>query len=691
MKTIIGVLILSTLVSITRACLDVKSLSSPVNIINQMINSMLSLMDVRNDTETLRVIQVLQNSQQTQFKFILTVTDRSIIRNYIGIRSELVTVDGQDVHKITKFVQSDSPADVEALMAVSYSGKMPLGCLDIKQKFAAFYQSRNYLKEWMDANMVTSDSTEVKREVSKGLNSFFAQAPDQKMLIAKIESDNVICRKQLYDLTNQLQAIRSLQGMKKEVNNVFSKQAETKFKEELLVQVKSCQAQVDGLKLECVTSKDAIVKANQQMVDKLNQDQNDRVKELTEKFNKDQETIKNSPLKAPPTCSCEDLEKVKREIDASNKLVIDLRAKVQNSDLQLKKCETEASDQSTICSAKASSLEAALGLKGDEAISLRIQLDTCNLDMTKKMSEADAAKQTSDQKLDVVKALCDREKAMLQEIIQKLQATPPAVPCEPKTSLGASGANDDGKLLVTRKEVSIPQLSPKEPGKQPTRENPFKTSSIIVDDDFIPITSGSIFNGKSFVPDPKVLNDTSKNAKTSGSSNNSVPSKNDTSNIFTKPSSTNTPDRADDKKIVSEYIKGMSTERRQMIESNLLKLALALNAKPVALANLSLDQIKFIESQTLQEKLRQAGTTRNNIQIRLTAPAEERSQQNEKDTWLNLSPSPSNKAGTPNSKKNPFEIVPSSKSEVNSTITGMGNSLSKLDSSIRSQYQYYSN
>lgn len=152
MKPLMNLLIVSlSLQQLLKAdCTGIYGLSSPVNFINMVFDSIYSSFDVKNRGEDVKIITVLQNPGQTRFKVILQIfdTNSGFSLYYIGAQSELRPVRGGVQHKIVRFVHSESLEDVKGTLKITFQNPATFNCNTLKEDFNDYYLTARFSIGW---------------------------------------------------------------------------------------------------------------------------------------------------------------------------------------------------------------------------------------------------------------------------------------------------------------------------------------------------------------------------------------------------------------------------------------------------------------------------------------------------------------------------------------------------------------
>lgn len=293
-------------------CVTIRALDSPVSIFGAFASSILSAIDPQVPGRRVNFVQIMQNSQQTQFKFLLTELEGNRIKSYIGIRSEVVTVDGKDAHRIVKYVQSTEQSDVEVVISANYGAMSTIDCIAPKL-------GQPELRKIFECGKCEACPLTAKEEVS----------------------DEVRCRvqrEQVEQLTAQLQTAKNMQAMQKDVASSFSEETKRAINVEVDALRKKHTQELTDLAAQCNKMTSALAKENDEKINKLRIESEAYSSTIQGKFQQYVDMFKQLQQQCAMGQSMDDLVEAQREnkqlkssLAAINGRMTELEASVKES------------------------------------------------------------------------------------------------------------------------------------------------------------------------------------------------------------------------------------------------------------------------------------------------------------------------------------------------------------------------
>ena len=202
MKECTPIVILTTILFVLKcysSCIEVRALHSPINIYNVFLDDVINKLHINDAVHSVNVLQVLQNSNRTQFKFLLEIENRvsGYQRDYVAIKSEVYEEDQKEWHRVTKFLQTESVKDIEMLFGLDPTRGFPLNCQTLKEDFTNYFKDRDLFNGLISGNKIKG--AQVSQEID-----FFVQSEEDKGMVALLESENVRLEKEIDSLKQEL-------------------------------------------------------------------------------------------------------------------------------------------------------------------------------------------------------------------------------------------------------------------------------------------------------------------------------------------------------------------------------------------------------------------------------------------------------------------------------------------------------
>lgn len=145
-KALLSMLFIISLAQSYQACLDITGIDSPINVLNLHIDSMLDSLSINNQQKEVKILEILSNTAQTKFKFLMKTVELSTLttENYIGVET---VYDGKQ-HDIIKLIQSKSKIDIISTMKIRTINEMNLNCNTIKEDFLNYFTVNSTAIDW---------------------------------------------------------------------------------------------------------------------------------------------------------------------------------------------------------------------------------------------------------------------------------------------------------------------------------------------------------------------------------------------------------------------------------------------------------------------------------------------------------------------------------------------------------------
>ena len=410
--------LLAYLAACAQACVEVKALNSPINILNIMVTDLLSLVSLTNGRESLRIVQIYQNSAQTEFKFLIMITEASKIKSYMGIRSVIVNDGATQTHQITKFVQSDSISDVEAIMSARYGVSGGMDCPELKEKFIEHILTTNTLKEWLEMNMNSDSKGSSGRRDDGPLSAFFFEPPNQKALIARLESNNIRCGQRVEELTNKLKDLENQATLSNRAEGGRT-EADIGCENRIDSIEHKCKEKINKMQNDCAVNKDALARKDVERVKKLNLVYSSYIARLEERCSNIESTLQEEVNKRSSADKTTGMKQLKDKLEESNRNVVSLKDEIKALEGDLRSKQALLVEKDAECASKLLSLSQTIDEKQKQKQSLSDQASLCTNYLEKRNGDVTKIKEYAEAQ---VKRLsqCIQSNRRLQEKIARI-------------------------------------------------------------------------------------------------------------------------------------------------------------------------------------------------------------------------------------------------------------------------------
>lgn len=166
-KALLSMLFIISLAHSYQACLDITGIDSPINVLNLHIDLMLDSLSINNPKKEVKILEILSNSAQTKFKFLMKTVELTTLttENYIGAET---VYDGKQ-HEIIKLIQSKSKIDIISTMKIRTINEMNLNCNTIKEDFFNYFTAKSTAIDWF--KQTSKEEEEMKPIQPKGNDS----------------------------------------------------------------------------------------------------------------------------------------------------------------------------------------------------------------------------------------------------------------------------------------------------------------------------------------------------------------------------------------------------------------------------------------------------------------------------------------------------------------------------------------
>lgn len=200
---------------ISPQCAGIAKLQSPANLFNNLFDSLFNTFDISNKTEDLVLTSILQNASQTKFKVLFKImnTQTNSPKYFIGVQTELVTVNDVQSHRIIQYVQSEISNDVSAVMRQIFEDKPQIKCSNLKNDFIDYFGTTPKVIEWFTKYY----------KIDTGDKTAQAAAEASAASIQQLTKSNEDLKLQVASLTAQSLKVDALQQEKAQLQQANDK------------------------------------------------------------------------------------------------------------------------------------------------------------------------------------------------------------------------------------------------------------------------------------------------------------------------------------------------------------------------------------------------------------------------------------------------------------------------------------